>query len=115
MVTRAEDRELTLVDGTALSADGAAPAEHVGEGAEVRAPRQRELRAGREGDVGVGDRRVRDARTLRSGDVTGDESDEGATVVAGEQAQRVLRDGLIAWRGHLQRRRQVHPQLHDLE
>ena len=64
--------------------------------------------------MGVGDRGVGDARAGEPGDVTGDQPDQGAAVVGGEQAQRVPCDRLVARRRHLERRGQVDPQLHGV-
>jgi hypothetical protein len=58
---------------------------------------------------------VGDAGSVEAGDGPGDEPDQRAAVVGGEQPQRVRGDRLVARRRHLRRGREVDPQLHGLE
>ena len=86
MVARAEHDELVALDRSLLGAGGAAASEHVGEALNVGVPRNRQLGARGERHVRVGDRCVRDARPVEAGDVAGDEADQRAAVVGGEQS-----------------------------
>ena len=63
----------------------------------------------------VGDRGVRDARPAESRDATGDETNQRAAVIRGEELHRVLGDRLVARRRHLERGRQIDPQLHGMQ
>src|SRR5947207_16023714 len=111
MVTRSEDRELSVVDRAAFAAHGAVTGENVRERAEVGAPRDRQLSADSERDVRVRDGGVGDTGTLEACDGAGDEPDERAAVVRRDQTKRVLRDRLVARTRRLQRWREVDPQL----
>ncbi len=50
-----------------------------------------------------------------TGDVSGDDPDQGAAVRRAEQRDLAGPDVLVARRGHLHRARQVHPQLEAVE
>src|SRR4051812_40765431 len=109
MIAGAEHCELIVLDGSAVGADGATAGEYVGERVEVSVPGDRELGAGRERHVRVGDRRVGDAGAFEAGDVAGDESYHGAAVVGGEQHEVVTGDRLVTRRRHLERSGKVDP------
>ncbi len=111
----AEHGQLAGADGTAIAADVAVAVHHVDEGVELGAPRQRHLRAGRDGGVHHRHRRVGAARALDAVDLTGDDADERAGVVRGAEPHVAGADVLVVRREPLGVARQVDPQLEPVE
>jgi hypothetical protein len=74
-----------------------------------------DLRAGRDRGVHQGDRRVRDARAVVTVELAGDDPEQRAAVLRGQQRDLAGPDVLVARRGHLEPRGQVDPELEAVE
>ena len=87
----------------------------VGQGVELDGPREPELGAGLHGGVQERDGRVRDAGAGMAPDLAGDQPQQRAAVVVGQERDLTAADVLVAGRGHLQAAGQVHPELDAVE
>src|SRR6185437_5163713 len=114
-LAEAEDRELARADGTPIDANRARAREHVAERVEVRAPWETDLRARRDRGVHQRDRGVRDTGARVPVELAGDDAQQRAAVLRGEQRDLAGPDVLIAGRRHLQPGGQVDPELEAVE
>ena len=114
-ITIDEHRELTLGDDALLSTDRAAAGEHVGQGIEVRRPRDRDAPTGCDSHVGNGKRGVRDARALMPTNCACQHANVGAAISGSHHHRVIALKILVLRRDALLGTRQVDPQLNTVE